>query len=495
MTRTEKRYFLSNNQVGKDPSKEPNFIKLYHELKDIDPKEYNEEAFRDKIKSKVKGNFSQHKKTLTEKILKSMRDYANKDTYSLKIREYIQDFKFLYDRELMQEAYSRLNEAKKLATELGDTLSLLEICKQERIFIWANSKNFAKELEILNQTENELVKQVEEEVNYRNESYKLFTFFKQGKYIGDSGKDQLKADFEEILLIKPATDSPIAKRRYLQFQFAYYKMLEDNQKMLIPVEALVKWWKEYPRYKEEDYFRYLSDYNLLITSYQIIPDYDRVKIALDKFSKEKPTKPKELGAHFKWLYNNLILYYLNTGQVTDFSKLEEEISFGLEEHIINAASVYTLNNNLAIYAFTCGYYEKCIHWCDKNIKRIKAHDPMERSYSVTLLLRFMALIEGDSENFDKECTRTKNLLIKINRFEQEHFEHIFFNDLIKWYKAVPSAQKEILKEIENYAENSYRDRTSRIYGDLDEFIRNWAISKLTSHPILKIYEDKKGVLQ
>ena len=293
MTRTEKRYFLANNQVGKDLSKEPNFIKLYYELKDIDPETYNEEEFRGKIKSKVKGNFSQHKKVLTEKILKSMRDYANKDNHSLKIREYIQDFKFLYDRELMQEAISRLNEAKKLALELGDSLSLLEICKQERIFIWANSKDFAKDLETLNGLEHKLVKQVEEEVDYRIESYKLFTFYKQGKYTGDKGKDQLKEDFELFADTEPQTASAMAKRRYLQFRFAYFMMLEDHQKMMFPAEELIEWWRKYPRYKEENYFRYLSDYNLLMTYFQASSNYEKLKEAINVFSKEQPSKPKE----------------------------------------------------------------------------------------------------------------------------------------------------------------------------------------------------------
>ncbi|MEL6943390.1 MAG: hypothetical protein AAFO82_12030 [Bacteroidota bacterium] len=124
MSKSEKRYFtLDAQKAGKKNAK---YLRLF---KAINALENYSEA---EIKKQFPKNLAADKTYLYDAILRSMRDYHSKKSRAAQIKEHLMDAKYLYERELYDLCEESLQSAKKLAEQLGDHLSLLEINKQMR---------------------------------------------------------------------------------------------------------------------------------------------------------------------------------------------------------------------------------------------------------------------------------------------------------------------------------------------------------------------------
>ena len=141
MSRSEKRYFTIDAQ--KAGKKSARYLQLFKALSDMDT--YDEDALK-----KGSKNFSADKGYLYDAILRTMRDYRSPKSKAAQIKEKILDSKYLFERGLYEQCNSRLEEARLLASELGDELLVLEVIRERLHTIKSNKeKNLAQTIDDL----------------------------------------------------------------------------------------------------------------------------------------------------------------------------------------------------------------------------------------------------------------------------------------------------------------------------------------------------------
>jgi len=128
LTKSEKRYFkmLSNNQKGN---------KQYLEIFDaIDKqKDYNETQLKDIFKSyKLSKQFNVYKQYLYQLILKSLLSFNSKTNEKIKVNQLLLQIEILFNRGLIDDAYSFLKKIKKIVYKKEMLSELLKILVLEQ---------------------------------------------------------------------------------------------------------------------------------------------------------------------------------------------------------------------------------------------------------------------------------------------------------------------------------------------------------------------------
>ena len=130
MQTNEKIFFKKMGNMH-SKSGDNNYFKLFNA---IDKQEvYNEEKIIKKFKNtNLAKYFASSKKQLYNNILRSLRLYnSGKDTYG-KSRQYFEDAKILMNINLFKEALKKIDQGKKLAKQIDNFTTWLELLSIER---------------------------------------------------------------------------------------------------------------------------------------------------------------------------------------------------------------------------------------------------------------------------------------------------------------------------------------------------------------------------
>ncbi|MEZ5045177.1 MAG: hypothetical protein R2828_35105 [Saprospiraceae bacterium] len=487
MSKSEKRYFTLD--AKKSSNKESKYLELFQAVNDLEI--YDET----KLKKKFGKNLPYDKSYLYEAIMRSMRDYRSSNSYSARIKEMILDAKYLYERGLYNQCGERLEEAKQLAIDLDDQLSLLEINKSERLLL-RQTKGKDYENAILNLIDEKeyYIKSFVEELRYEDYLDKL--------YVDIDKRFELKraAEIEEFnekypisIFGEPLEDlSRRAKLRLYQSYALYYQLLRDSDKVLEYYSSVVKWWDENEKIKVEEFHKYIIDVSNLLHGYYTKGAYHEFPGLIKKLEKETPKNHHDQGVVFQKATIYKLLYYINTGYSEGIEEVVESVQSGLDKYQVKSGSRNVLIFNTSVMLFMLEKFAQCVNWNTRIIKSNKYITRRDIRNGV-MILNLVAIFElGELDKMDaflRSIYRyfSKQGTLEINQFELKILSH--FKEL---NASVYADLRNNFKKLKQYLLEVKDNLAMKVSLGLDELLLLWVNSKLEKKSIIQQIQEKNN---
>ncbi|MEN0004677.1 MAG: hypothetical protein AAF798_11050 [Bacteroidota bacterium] len=445
---------------------------------------YEEQA----LKQRFPKNLSSDKAYLYEAIMRSMRDYRSSKSRFAQMKEMIMDSKYLYERGLYDQCEERLSEAKRLAIELGDQLAKLEILKEERRVIRDRRKTGHKDrLEVLNKESEKSIQSVEEEFQFLGIYDQLSMAVISHPNLTEKDQQQyIRSEFASLIeTVDTTPDNIHARRRFYQSAALYYQLLGDLNQVFSYYSKVVDWWDENPKYKSEEYYRYVVDVSNLLFICLQTKKYDNFPELLYRIEKEPPSNAHDQKVAFQKLSIYKLVYFMNSGKSEGVHELVDEIEKGLAQFSINPVSQLILSGNAAILLFIIEDYASCVKWCQKVIKNKR----MQSRYDIQkgiYLLHMIALLELEQfEALESALRTTKRFLRSNSTTKVTNFESIVYSYTKKLHTNPLSQTRTLLVDFKSRIETIKADQNEKVSFGLDDLLIHWIISKLEQKTILE----------
>ncbi len=466
MSKSEKRYFtLDAQKAGK---KNARYLALFRLIGKMD-------AYDDtKLKRDYK-YLAVDKSYLYEAILRSMRDYHSQKSRAAQIKEKLLDAKYLYERELYDLCDERLKEAKKMAKELKDDISLLEINKQKRGLERTIKKNLKKEiLRDLAVEQSTYLTSIEEEFDMLNLYDKIFSN-------AMLNKKQL-VDDEQFIKGKKFS-SALAACRFYQSAGVHFKMKDDFDNAIFYYDKVMNWWDENSYRKEEDFYNYIIDVSNYLAACFRQEKFDDFESLIDRLENEQPLNTHHQKILFQRLFQFKLVYLINFGIVQDVTQVANQVEEGLGRFSLNPSTEKVLLMNTSILLFIAEHFEACIVWCSRLLKNKNKSTRPEINRGIQFLkcIAYYELEEVDAfENTLRSAARY------FNKEQDQYLDYyLAFLNKIKKLMDVPSYEvTQQLQAIKLYIDQMRHEIQGRIpLGGIDEMTIWWIDSRLNKIPV------------
>ncbi|MEM9919703.1 MAG: hypothetical protein AAF990_16520, partial [Bacteroidota bacterium] len=261
LSKTEKRYFKMEARKAGDKSNSK-YLQLFEAIHKMD--KYDEERL--KSKDFVK-NLSMEKAYLTDAILRSLRNFHSEKSLAARMRDLVTNARLLQDRELYDQSLRQLGKAKKLAFELQDHLSVLEINKMESSFLLRKrDRGNAEALAKLQQERERLMTIISEEVEYLGLYHNLSGLLHKGHTVsGKEISEQIQQLIGPVLDVEAASISSFhARIRFLQSLTISKALTGQAEEAYQYNRSVVDEYDKYTKILREDTFRYIISLHNLI---------------------------------------------------------------------------------------------------------------------------------------------------------------------------------------------------------------------------------------
>ncbi len=452
MSKSEKRYFsLDAQKSGKKGSR---YLEVFRFLSDMD--EFNDE----RLKKKFPKNLSSDKSYLYDAILRSMRDYRSTKSKAAQIKEKIQDSRYLFERGLYKQCDSRLQDANELAKELGDELMILEVARERLLTIKGNrDKHFAERVEELLIDGKNALKNVNNFFKYSDAYYETIVKVTKNFYLPTDEREQITLPdfFEED---KDVLKSPQTERRYLQSQALYFKLRGDNKNALEFFRQTTEWWDRNIAFKEEEYFRYISDVSNMIYAYIANEEFAEAEKYIEFLKASEPSHLHEKRVWLEGLYLYQLMLLLNQKDYNKAKELVGEIDRGIVKY--GLANNYILSCNIGILYFSIGDYEKCKNWLERVINATKTGFRIDIQVLVRILT-LVSLSEGDEVEKLDNALRSVSRFFKNNNISNDSFENQVLQSLAAFFRSSPSGKNKIKDNLLEFLDENLKNTGSRDY--------------------------------
>jgi hypothetical protein len=478
MSKSEKRYFTID--AKKSGRRSSNYLELFHVINQME--DYDEM----KLQKKFGKNLPTDKSYLYDAILRSMRDYRSSKSRTARIKEMILDARYLYERGLYRQCEDRFRQAKALALELDDQLSLLEISREQLNYVWVTKpKGYDQLINSLLQEKDRHIENINEELRYLAMSYKIQITRGQGAEAIKEKAHLYTSDSEE----DSYPDSAHAQRRYLQSKALYNDLLaKDDEKANIFYARMVDWWDEYPAIKEEEYIRYIADiFNLLHNSYNQ-KKYEQFEYLIAKVEQEQPSNYHDQRLLFKQLTNYKLLYYLNLGIEEGHEQLVNQVVHGISSYKLNPVSQLIIAFNLMLLLFILARYEASLEWCEKILRLYNRTVNNEHFQIATLLIQIM-------NNYElEEIDQLDSSIRALQRhLKQSEYKGLFFREVTRFLRksshSTEAQRQRLLQPFDKKIRSILQDGEQPPLG-MQDLVLNWVKSKLESKPLRMILREE-----
>nr|MBX2878041.1 hypothetical protein [Saprospiraceae bacterium] len=480
MSKSEKRYFTLD--AKKSSSKGSKYLVLFQAVNDM---EIYDEA---KLKKKFGKNLRYDKSYLYEAIMRSMRDYRSANSYAARIKEMILDAKYLYERGLYEQCGERLEEAKQLAVELDDQLSLLEINKAERLLIrQTKGKNYDKKITSLIQQKEASVHAIKEELHYEDHLDRLYVDInKRFELKREEEIREFKKKYPVSLFEASSVDlSQRATLRYYQSCALYYQLLRESDQVLDYYSKVVHWWDQNEKIKIEEFYKYIIDVSNLLHGFYTKEAYHEFPALIEKLEKETPRNHHDQGVVFQKATIYKLLYYINTGYDQGIEEVVEGVKKGLDKYQITAGSRNVLIFNTSVMLFMLEKFEQCVAW---NTRIIRGEKYITRRdiRSGVMLLNLVANYElNDLDKFESFQRAIYRYYAKHGTLETYSFE----NRVLSFFRELSAAPaREVPKVYEALQSDLVQLKNNpkfKVSLGLDELLLLWVNSKLERKSIIE----------
>jgi hypothetical protein len=358
LTKSEKRYLrIHAGMSGRDA----NYLQLFDAIEK--QKEYDEEEIRKTLKGKkFLSQLHVTKIYLTELILKALKNYHSDTSVHSKLLDLLKDIELLFDKELYDLCYYRIEKAEDLAGKYEKLSLLTEVFFWKRKLALAVSGN-RKDIHLLLVKEKEAIEQMEILNTYWQHTINM------GNLINDDN------------FLRELTETKNNIAHALQSQVLHYHILYglhfikgDLKKAEKHISELIKFLEKYPERIKEDPHSYVTAIGNKIGLYLSGKRWDEIPALIYKI-REVPAKYKlKNESRFTvrlWLrmFNVELEMYRDSRQLEKGIALMDEIQRFIEKRrkAIPADYILLIYYQFANIFFLKKDYSKSLRWLSEII--------------------------------------------------------------------------------------------------------------------------------
>lgn len=392
LTKSEKRYFklYANLQTGGKPR---NYMRIFDLL--AEQKTYDKQALKKEFAGeKILERLSSEKDYLFRTILKSMRAFHASKSVHAKIRGWMQDAIFLYNKSVYTASARLFRKARMKATEMEDHLALIEILRWESKLVKLTHK---KKLEPELARIMEHGKLAARQLVHTQDLHQLYNQFILTVYQANQARaPELKMQLKAILDAQELTTEPTGFEGlhfYLQLHSLYHQLSGDYESAYGYQTRLIDHWQKHRIQAYASPTRYkqlLSNTVQLCLNTKRLAEIPELLSRIRKYPSE--SVHDEIQVKQITLFDEL-LYYLNVGDFDSLPKLVPEIESWLLQYgnVINESRKIAFQCNLAFYYFLTGELKRGLEWTHRIMDACKGTQRIDIQYFsriMHLLLHF-----------------------------------------------------------------------------------------------------------
>lgn len=484
LSRTEKRYFTTATiRSGGESSA---YYDLFQRLNVME--ELDEAALKDHLGAA----YYDTKDYLYDALLRAMRDYRRGSSRRAQMREKILDAQYLHELTLFAQAIDRLREAKKIALQLHDHLSILEINEELNKIIRQNpnQKGLAELTPLRQESEGHFTAFSEEFALLESVNQASRLLHEKIELTNPIRNEALRAEYQHILTAKdnPCT-SKRAQLRFAQTQGLLARLLGDDDLCFRAFAEVFDHWRELPGLQQDDFFRYLNDLSFYSSMLVKKQNYPRVWELIHLM---KAMKPPSFHDEINWYYrliNTWMLYALNTADEAVYADLEESVARGLKKYPFSTRAKLGLQFNLAIVFLFQQAYEKCIAQCTGLLQQIDLYTRNDLRLPTRMML-VLALVEVDPDQAENALRSANREIQRDDDAFSFAFEQVILQYLRQYLRAVPGEAKLVLEDLEYYV--SELEHNSKVKGlnGINEIVLFWVRAHLWGMTIGEVIREQ-----
>ncbi|MEO1628164.1 MAG: hypothetical protein AAFV25_23650, partial [Bacteroidota bacterium] len=282
LSKTEKRYFKMEARKAGDKSNSK-YIQLFEAIQQMD--KYDEEALK---KQTFVKNLSMEKAYLSDAILRSLRNFHSEKSLGARMRDLIANARILQDRELYKQSLRQLTKAKKMAYELHDYLSVLEINRMESSFLLRKQdRDNMDKLRELREERVEIMSIVVEENKYANLHHDISMYtHKSYTTTNKNAKEDIINTFGPFVDTKPEEIRSFHSRIRFFLSLAEYKAsIGLNEESYQHNLDLIKEYDDHPKIQKELIFRYMTSVYNMAQKSLVLKKYDNIPMLIKKMKR------------------------------------------------------------------------------------------------------------------------------------------------------------------------------------------------------------------
>ncbi len=480
LSKSEKRYFTLDAQ--KSGRKNSRYLALFQAINQQE--EYSEGPLKKEFGKKL----GDDKARLYEAILRAMRDYQSKKSYKTRIKELLTDAKILFERKLLEQAENRLEEAKSLALELDDHLSVLEINLRQRDLIKRYlDKNYSDRVKELIAEKEKHIQLLQQEMGL-HDSYDLLSIdvLRYPQRLAEEEINKITAEYEPVLALEPEhIDSFHAKWRLHRFLALYFRLKGDEDRVYEQLQETIGTWRNQERLISEHFSLYVGDFsNLLSATFRKTELLDTLPQLLEELKAHEA--PNYQGKTF--LFERISIYeliYLLNAPKESIDVPLENVAKGLKNYDISPSSRLNIHFNAILLLFLNDRFEECLDWLTRLRPLLKKNKGLRRDiHEVSQIIYMLAIYcLGDFEQIENTVRSVNRYFARLDKSNLNDFNKLLSSTIQQLQKSSSFRQE---REILNNLKAKIEALNSPVLAGLDEIAILWIDRILQDKPIRQL---------
>ncbi|WP_185871609.1 hypothetical protein [Blattabacterium cuenoti] len=497
LSKSEKRNFrIYANRIKKN--KTAKFMELFDIM--IKMEFYNERKILKNIHNIKKEQLSNMKAHLYKQILISLKKKLQNtiENHDIKIREYLDFSKILYNKGLYIQSLKLLGKAKIIAKYYESNTILLELIEFEKMI---ESQHITRSLYTrsgeLSLESKELIEKIQYNNTLSNLSLELYGLYLKVGYVRNE-KDKI---FIETYFRTNLPKFDVDKLNFYEKLFLYQAQVWYHyirQDFILCYRSSSKWVELFHNYKKSKKIApvsYLKGYHHLLDTLFYLNHYSKFIHVLKQFEKEVKNGEILINGNtkiliFMYTYTNRINKHYMEGSFSEGVKKiipSLFVEFRKVYNQLDSHYIMILYYKIACLYFGSGDNENTIRYLSKIIenKKVKLRQDLQ---CFARLLHLIACYEsGRDENMDQKIESTYKFFIKMNDwyFVQKKIIHFFKNLGNIYPHQIKNQFKKLRDKLVKYYDHPYEKRTF-LYLD----IISWINSKIENKSIELITKEK-----
>ncbi len=479
MNKSEKRYFKLTTKLQAGSK---SYLFLYQCLAKNIPEEEALSLFIGRYGEK---SIEPTSKYLYQQLLNCLSQSQSHDFCQTAIFKHISNASLLYERNLLNEAFTELAKAKKLAKQYeNDILHLLVLRTEMHYLIEKNFPNTLEKEIIVRQTK---INKCTKSIQNSNMHLSLYTIMqKRLQQLGSIRTNEQKTMMNDLVLteLNLTANSNYSgfqsMRLHLLFQASYYLSTGNYKSALRFYSELVRQFDEHPHLKQYPPVYYLKTLEGIVNTLVAMNLHDELHDFLDKLKElEQGGYPKDFILRVRYcIFSAKAKSVLNQNLSAEALHIMEEY----KETLLEQAESLNMEMQLNLHLLTVGIYiwNENYRSAKKTLKTISLAEKNFHILPQYRISRFLNLIVktemGDYDFIDNEVRSIKRDIQKTSHLNLS--EKIIFKYVLAC--PIPTAKafrENIWHKLKKEADKVREDKLETQYLQTFNFIR-WIEKKL-----------------
>jgi hypothetical protein len=458
--------------------------------------DYDEEALLVKNKSIAKGQLSNLKAALYRQILASLRQIREEENVDLRLHEYMDHARILYNKGLYLQSLKALEKHKALARQYHQTTYLQQaLFFEKKIEAMYITRSMEHRADMLAEESDEIQIRLKLANDLSNLSLQLYAWYiKNGHARNRTEAAEVKAFFDEHLPKDKIRQEWFYGRLYLYQSYCWLAFIRHD--FLTYYKYALRWvdlFEEFPQMLSVETIQYIKGMHNLLGAHYDLRNRKPFFEALVQFEKFYQSPLVQGNDNFRiqtfvYLFISKINSYFFSGNFSEGCRIVPEIEQHLEENALymDRHRILVFYYKIACLYFGAGNNEMAVEYLNRIIHlKVDLRTDLQCYARLLHLIAHFELGNGDILPYlAKNVYRFMAKMENLSHVEEAMFKFLRTNFNTPVNKLKPRLEK-LLQQIKPFEKKTAE---ARAFAYLD--VISWLESRIEGIPVEKVIQRK-----